>query len=130
MKFKKIFSVIAGFGTIGLLSSLFAKIQGILFPASMELFGPMILTFSDHIQLLIKLLCVYTSCILGSLLTVFCGGSKNELYIVGGSITAVVGWLWFSAIHPLWFWGLLSVGILPLVLYGRNIYLSLKRRRY
>ncbi len=49
MNFKKIFSIVIGSVTIGLLSSVFAKIQGILFPASMQLFNQVTWTFYDII---------------------------------------------------------------------------------
>ena len=72
MNFKKILSILTGFGTIGLLSSVFAKIQGALFPASMQLFDQFTRTSEDIIQLIIKLVCVYVSCIAGGVVVSLC----------------------------------------------------------
>lgn len=116
MNFKKILSIIIGFGTIGLLSSIFAKIQGIIFPASLLLFNQDTWSFSDIIQLVVKLACVYLSCIAGGIVTSLCGGRNREQYIIGISIMLVVIWLWINAIHPFWFWALLLMGILPCIL--------------
>lgn len=121
MNFKKIFSIIIGFGTIGLLSSVFAKIQGIFFPASMQLFDRATWTSYDIIQLIIKLGCVYLSCIAGGIVISLCGGEKREQYITGISLILIVTWLWISTIHPSWFWVSLLVGILPFVLTGSKI---------
>jgi len=121
MNFKKIFSIIIGFGTIGLLSSGFAKIQGIIFPTSMQLFNQVTWTSYDVIQLIIKLVCVYLSCIIGGMVTSLCGGENKELYITGISMILIVMWLWVSTIHPSWFWALLLIGILPFVLIGSKI---------
>ena len=121
MNFKKIFSIIFGFGTIGLLSSVFAKIQGIFFPASMQLFNRLTWTSYDIIQLIIKLVCVYLSCIAGGMVISLFGGEKREQYITAISILLIVIWLWISIIHPLWFWALLLTGIIPFVLIGSKI---------
>jgi len=121
MNFKKIFSIIIGFGTIGLLSSVFAKIQGIVFPTSTQLFNQVTWTSYDVIQLIIKLVCVYLSCIIGGMVTSLCGGEDKELYITGIGMILIVMWLWVSTIHPSWFWALLLIGILPFVLIGSKI---------
>ena len=121
MNFKKIFSIIFGFGTIGLLSSVFAKIQGIFFPASMHLFNQVTWTSYDIIQLIIKLICVYLSCIAGGIVISLFGGEKREQYITAICILLIVIWLWISTIHPLWFWALLLTGIIPFVLIGSKI---------
>lgn len=121
MNFKKILSILTGFGTIGLLSSVFAKIQGVLFPASMQLFDQFILTSEDIIQLIIKLVCVHVSCIAGGVVTSLCGGEHKQQYITGAIIILVVIWLWITTIHPSWFWALLLAGILPCILIGSKI---------
>lgn len=121
MGFKKILSVVIGFGTIGLLSSALAKIQGILFPSSLELFNQIIWTSDDIIQLVIKLICVFFSCISGGIVTALCGGENKQQYITGISMSFVALWLWISTVHPLWFWASLLVGILPCVLIGGKI---------
>lgn len=121
MSFKKVLSVVIGFGTIGLLSSVLAKIQGILFPSSLELFEQVTWASDDVIQLVIKLVCVFLSCIIGGIVTALCGGENRQQYITGVSITFVALWLWISSVHPLWFWALLSVGIIPFVLIGSKI---------
>lgn len=121
MNLKKTFSIIIGFGAIGLLSSIFAKIQGMVFPASMKLFDQVTWTSYDIIQLIIKLVCVYLSCIVGGILTSLCGGENKEQYITGIGMILIVIWLWISTIHPSWFWALLLIGILPFVLIGSKI---------
>jgi len=121
MSFIKLLSPIIGFGTIGLLSSIFAKLQGALFPASLQLFDHLTLTSYDVVQLIIKLACVYISCIAGGVMTSICGGERTQLIIVGISIMSVIIWLWIIAIHPLWFWTLLLVGIIPFVLIGSKV---------
>ncbi len=121
MNFKKIFSIVIGFVTIGLLSSVFAKIQGILFPASMQLFSQVTWTSYDIIQLIIKLVCVYLSCIAGGIVISLCGGEKREYYLTGISMILIVIWLWISTVHPLWFWALLLTGIIPFILTGSKI---------
>lgn len=121
MNFKKILSILTGFGTIGLLSSVFAKIQGVLFPASMQLFDQFTRTSEDIIQLVIKLVCVYVSCIAGGVVVSLCGGEHKQQYITGAIIILVVIWLWITTIHPSWFWVLLLAGILPCILIGSKI---------
>lgn len=121
MSFIKLLSPIIGFGTIGLLSSIFAKLQGALFPASLQLFDHLTLTSYEVVQLIIKLACVYISCIAGGVMTSICGGERTQLIIVGISIMSVIIWLWIIAIHPLWFWTLLLVGIIPFVLIGSKV---------
>lgn len=110
-----------GFGSIGVLSSVLAKIQGFLFPTSMQLFEQTIWTSDDIIQLIIKLVCVYVSCITGGIVTALFGGEKRQLIIVGISIMSVIIWLWIIVIHPLWFWALLLAGIIPFILIGNKI---------
>ncbi|WP_263603483.1 hypothetical protein [Chryseobacterium sp. PET-29] len=121
MSFKKVLSVVIGFGTIGFLSSVLAKIQGILFPSSLELFEQVTWASDDVIQLVIKLVCVFLSCIIGGIVTALCGGENRQQYITGVTMTFVALWLWISSVHPLWFWALLSVGIIPFVLIGSKI---------
>ncbi|MDP9955014.1 hypothetical protein J2X97_000651 [Epilithonimonas hungarica] len=121
MSFKKVLSVVIGFGTIDFLSSVLAKIQGILFPSSLELFEQVTWASDDVIQLVIKLVCVFLSCIIGGIVTALCGGENRQQYITGVTMTFVALWLWISSVHPLWFWALLSVGIIPFVLIGSKI---------
>lgn len=121
MNFKKLVSPIIGFGTIGLLSSAFAKLQGVLFPISLQLFEQVNWTSYDVIQLVIKLACIYISCIAGGLAISLCGGENSQLYITGLSTCLVVIWLWITTIHPVWFWSLLLLGIIPFVLIGNKI---------
>ena len=121
MNFRKILSVIVGFGSIGLLSSVFAKIQGILFPSSMEIFTNQELLSTNISQFIIKLLCVWISCFLGGMFTSKIGGKARENLIVGGLIILVVCWLWLSIVHPVWFWLSLILGIMPCVFLGRKL---------
>ena len=118
MNYRKILSVIVGFGTIGLLSSVFAKMQGMLFPSSLEIFINPELAITNISQFIIKLFCVWFSCFLGGLITTKIGGKARENLIVGSLIILVVGWLWLSAVNPFWFWVLVILGILPCVFLG------------
>lgn len=121
MHFKRIFSIIVGFGTIGLLSSLFAKLQGAIFPASLKLFELDTWTSYDVIQLVIKLVCFYMSCIVGGMVTSLCGGKNKQQYITGMCISFVVIWLWISTINPTWFWALALSGIIPFIQVGKKL---------
>lgn len=128
MNFRKIISVLIGFGTIGLLSSILAKIQGIIFPSSLEIFTNPDLTETSTIQFAIKLLCVLVSCVLGGMITTRIGGSIRENLIVGGLVSLVVGWLWLSVIHPVSFWLILILTVLPAVFLGNKITYAIKNR--
>lgn len=121
MNFRKIFSVIVGFGTIGLMSSVFAKMQGLLFTSSLEIFASQEIAATNFSQFIIKLFCVWFSCVLGGMATTRIGGKPRENLIVGGLIILVVGWLWLSAENPIWFWVLLILGILPCVFLGYRV---------
>ena len=121
MNYRKILSVIVGFGTIGILSSLFARIQGWLFGSSLEIFINQQLAATNISQFVIKLFCVWVSCFLGGIATTRIGGKARENLIVGGLIMLVVGWLWLSAGNPVWFWLLLVLGILPCVFLGNKV---------
>lgn len=120
MNYRKIFSVIVGFGTIGLLSSLFAKMQGLLFPESLEIFINKELA-TNIAQFVIKLLCVWFSCLSGGIATTWIGGKARENLIVGGLIILVAGWLWWSVVTPVWFWMLMISGVLPCVFSGYKV---------
>ena len=126
MNFRKILAVLIGFGTVALLSSVFAKIQGVLNPMSLALFTSNSSETTDTLQLLIKLLCVYSSCIFGGMMTTMVGGRIRENSIVGGITVMVVAWLWLSVVNPLWFWILLILGVLPCVLLGNKWFGVLK----
>lgn len=121
MNFRKIFSVIVGFGTIGLMSSVFAKMQGLLFTSSLEIFTSKEIAATNFSQFIIKLFCVWFSCVLGGMATTRIGSKPRENLIVGGLIILVVGWLWLSAENPIWFWVLLILGILPCVFLGYRV---------
>ncbi|UQA77500.1 hypothetical protein K2F45_11180 [Sphingobacterium siyangense] len=121
MNFRKIFSVIVGFGTIGLMSSVFAKMQGLLFTSSLEIFTSKEIAATNFSQFIIKLFCVWFSCVLGGMATTRIWGKPRENLIVGGLIILVVGWLWLSSENPIWFWVLLILGILPCVFLGYRV---------
>ncbi|MGJ1194082.1 hypothetical protein [Sphingobacterium siyangense] len=82
MNFRKIFSVIVGFGTIGLMSSVFAKMQGSLFTSSLEIFTSKEIAATNFSQFIIKLFCVWFSCVLGGMATTRIGGKPRENLIV------------------------------------------------
>ncbi|WP_031527382.1 hypothetical protein [Dyadobacter crusticola] len=118
MKFSKILSVVLGFGTIGLLSSVLAKIQGYVFPGSLALFDNSIAGSHDIIQYFIKLFCVYISCFMGGLVCALLKGGRREILIIVGCITIAIGWLWLSVGQPIWFWTFLVSGVFPFSFLG------------
>lgn len=118
MTFKKTLSVLSGFGTIVFMSTVLAKVQGSVFPSSLELFTHQVYPFPDVIQLLVKLLCVFLSTLTGGIITTRTGGKIRQHYFVAGITMCVIGWLWLNAVHPVWFWLFLISGILPFVLLG------------
>lgn len=128
MNYRKILSVIVGFGTIGLLSSVFAKVQGMLFPSSLEIFINQELAATNVSQFIIKLMCVWISCFLGGLITTKIGGKAKENLIVGTLIMLVVGWLWLSAVNPIWFWVLMILGVLPCVFLGYKVTSAMSKK--
>ena len=128
MNYRKILSVVVGFGTIGLLSSLFAKMQGWLFPSSLEIFINKELAASNIYQFVIKLLCVWLSCFLGGIATTRIGGKSTENLIVSGLIMLVVGWLWLSAVNPIWFWVSMILGIFPCVFLGYKLTAAMSKK--
>ncbi|MEE1897006.1 hypothetical protein V1389_01575 [Flavobacterium rakeshii] len=121
MVYKRVLSIIIGFTTIAFLSSLFAKVQGYLYPDSLLLFEHPVVKSIDVLQLIIKLLCIYCSCIAGGVVTRFLKGRNKELSIVGVGIMIVIGWLWLNTVNLLWFWILLLSGILPCVFLGSKM---------
>lgn len=128
MNYRKILSVIVGFGTIGLLSSVFAKVQGMLFPSSLEIFINQELAATNVSQFVIKLMCVWISCFLGGLITTKIGGKAKENLIVGTLIMLVVGWLWLSAVNPIWFWVLMILGVLLCVFLGYKVTSAMSKK--
>jgi len=118
MKFSKILSVVLGFGTIGLLSSVLAKIQGYIFPNSLTIFNNPHSETHDFLQYLIKLFCVYISCFIGGLISTLLKGGRKEILLIAGCITIVIGWLWFSVGEPVWFWAFLVLGVFPFTFLG------------
>ncbi|MBE9463680.1 hypothetical protein ACFP1I_32180 [Dyadobacter subterraneus] len=130
MNFRKMLAVLTGFGTVALLSSVFAKIQGVLNPTSLVLFTNNSLGTTDTLQLLIKLLCVYSSCIIGGMMSTIVGGGTRENLIVGAITELLVGWLWLSVVNPSWFWIMLILGVLPCVLLGNKWLLVLKGKHW
>lgn len=121
MKFRKIISILLGVGAIGLLSSVFAFLQGKLFPQADEMFSHPLLSDPEVMQVFVKLACIYISCIIGGVLTTSISGNLKECLIVGLLIIIIFGWLWFNAIYPIWFWPLLIAGIIPFVILGYKI---------
>jgi hypothetical protein len=128
MNLRKVISILIGFGTIGLLSSVLAKLQGMFFPSSLQIFTDPNLASTGTLQFTIKLLCVLVSCVLGGMLTTGIGGSIRENLIVGGLIILVTAWLWVSTIHPFIFWLSLVSGVLPAVLLGRKVMYTIQTR--
>ena len=121
MKFRNIISIVLGVGAIGLLSSIFAVLQGKLYPQANHMFSHPLLSNPEVIQVFVKLACIYISCIIGGVLTTSISGNLKESLIVGLLIMIIIGWLWYNAIYPIWFWPLLIAGTIPFVIVGYKI---------
>lgn len=121
MKFSKMISIVLGVGAIGLLSSVFAVLQGKYYPQANEMFSHPLLSNPEVIQVFVKLACIYISCIIGGVLTTSISGNLKESLIVGLLIMIIIGWLWLNALYPTWFWPLLMAGIIPFVMIGYKI---------
>ena len=121
MKFRKIISIVLGVGAIGLLSSIFAVLQGKLYPQANHMFSHPLLSNPEVIQVFVKLACIYISCIIGGVLTTSISGNLKESLIVGLLIMIIIGWLWYNALYSTWFWLLLIAGIIPFVIMGYKI---------
>jgi len=121
MKFRNIISIVLGVGAIGLLSSIFAVLQGKLYPQANHMFSHPLLSNPEVIQVFVKLACIYISCIIGGVLTTSISGNLKESLIVGLLIMIIIGWLWYNAIYSTWFWLLLIAGIIPFVIMGYKI---------
>lgn len=111
-------SILLGFLTIALLSSVFAGIHGAFYAQSAELLGHPSPTRSEVIQLILKLAYVCLSCVIGGIVTTWISKSSNANLIVGSLITGVIGWLWTKTVYPIWFWGLLIAAVIPCVMLG------------
>ncbi|PST84945.1 hypothetical protein C7T94_02150 [Pedobacter yulinensis] len=121
MKLKQILSIAIGIGSVGLLSSVFAKLQGMVFPQSLNALGHPDVSSAEVIQLVIKLGCLATSGMLGGILTAWTGGNLKARVVVCIAIIAVIGWLWFNTIYPIWFWLPLIILIGPAILLGGKL---------
>lgn len=118
MRYKQLLSIAAGFGAIGLLSSVFAKVQGIIWPDSLTVFERPELSNADCIQLVIKLICLALSSVLGGMLIKWIGGNRRASILVSILIMAVIAWLWLNTRQPAWFWIISFVQVIPAVLLG------------
>jgi len=121
MKFRKIMSIVLGVGAIGLLSSVFAVLQGKLFPQANEMFSHPLSSAPEVTQVFVKLACIYISCMIGGVVTTSISGNLKEGLIVGLLVMIIIGWLWYNAIYPIWFWPLLIAGVVPFVIIGYKI---------
>ena len=129
MKFRKIISIVLGVGAIGLLSSVLAVLQGKLFPQANEIFSHPLLSEPEVTQVFVKLAGIYISCMIGGVLTTSISGNRKECLIVGLLIIIIIGWLWFNAIYPTWFWPLLFAGTIPFVIIGYKIRRSINSNK-
>ena len=131
MRYRQSLSIAAGFGAIGLLSSVFAKVQGIIWPVSLTVLGRPGLSNADCIQLVIKLICLALSNVLGGMLIKWIGGNRRAGILAGILIMAVIAWLWLNTRQPDWFWIISFVQVIPAVLLGGDLitrYLSHRDR--
>lgn len=121
IRYKQALSIAVGFGAIGLLSSIFAKIQGIIYPESLTILGRSGLSVADNMQLVIKLVCLALSSLAGGMLVKWIGGNRRASIIAGVLIMAVIGWLWLNTGQPAWFWIVSFVQVMPAVLLGYKV---------
>lgn len=118
MNYRQPLSIAAGFGSIGLLSSVFAKLQGAIYPESLTILGSPEPGNADIMQLVIKLACLALSCVLGGMLTRRIGGNLKAGILVGVLIMAVIAWLWLNTQRPVLFWIIAFIQVMPAVLLG------------
>lgn len=121
MKLQQIVSITIGIGSVGLLSSVLAKLQGVIFPESLTALGHPYVSSDEAFQLIIKLFCLFSSGVLGGMLSTWARGSYKTLLIVSISIIAIIGWLWFNTIYPVWFWLPLILLIGPAIFLGGKL---------
>lgn len=121
MKTKAIVSILLGVFCIGFLSSVFAYLQGKLYPEANKILGNPSVNVFTSIQLVIKLGCIYSSCIVGGMVTTRISETIKANYVVGIILLLIVGWLWLSTVYPHWFWALLMAGVMPFILLGYHI---------
>lgn len=118
MILKKAVPVLAGFATIAGLSSVFARIQGTFGPSANAWLGQASVPTTAIPFISIKLLGLYCSCILGGMVTTWLGGTRRANLWVGAITSLMIGWLWLNTVHPIGFWILLMLGVVPCVLLG------------
>lgn len=128
MRLRQIIAIVAGVGIVGLLSSIFAVLQGRVYPEANENFNQAMVNHPDAIQLIIKLACIYLSSIISGVVTTSISGNLRENLVVGVVTITIIGWLWINAINPAWFWALLMVGIIPSILLGYKLTCSYRAR--
>ncbi|ADB38176.1 hypothetical protein [Spirosoma linguale] len=121
MKIKAVVSILLGVFCTAFLSSVFAYLHGLLYPEANKLLENPSVNGLVTIQLFIKLVYVYSSCIVGGMVTARISNMSKAIYVVGVILQLIVGWLWLTTIHPLWFWALLMAGIIPFSLMGYAI---------
>ena len=121
MKRKDVVSVLLGVFCIGFLSSVFAYLQGRLYPEANKILGNPSVNVFATIQLIVKLGCIYSSCIVGGIVTAQISKTINAVFFVGVIMLLIVGWLWLNTIYPIWFWVLLITGVIPFILVGYRI---------
>jgi biotin transporter BioY len=121
MKRKDVVSILLGVFCIGFLSSVFAYLQGWLYPEANKILGNSSVNVFATIQLIAKLGCIYISCIVGGIVTTWISKTINAVFFVGVILLLIVGWLWLNTIYPIWFWVLLMTGVIPFILLGYGI---------
>ncbi len=118
MKLRKIIPVVGGFFTIALLSSVFARIQGAFGPSANDWLGQAVIHRSAIPFVALKLSGLFLSCSLGGIVSTRLGGTRKASLLVGVITSLMIGWLWFHTVHPIGFWILLLLGVIPSVWAG------------
>ncbi len=121
MNLRKTVPVAGGFFTIALLSSVFARIQGAFGPLANDWLGQAVIHQSAIPFVAIKLLGLFLSCSLGGIVSTRLGGRRKASLLVGIITCLMIGWLWIHTVHPIGFWVLLLLGVIPSVWAGYRL---------
>jgi len=117
----KILSVISGFLTIALLSSIAALAQLKVFPSSIHIFEQPELVENPFFILIMKLIAVLLCCIAGGFVSGKISDWSKSILWISALIGIIIAYIWFSTRQPFWFWLILMLGIYPAVKFGNNL---------
>ena len=121
---KYLLAIVSGFIVIIVLSSIFARLQVMIYPrSSVSMYRSTDLTGLDEINFVIRAAYVCLSCIIGGIITKLIGRRLILNVIVGIAVTVLITWtaLRMNLFHPVWFWITLIIFITPSLVLGYRI---------